>query len=623
MGPENETGNGAPPGTQTVDAGRWATVVPVVDRTAIRCPLRVVLDRFPPSDAARRPASEVEEVRRVDRSQFSADILGELGAVPGAVWVEPGEGAEEATMVALADGAPLVLGPRFPDDAGGRRRGSPAAAVRAERRSDRAWAYHPLLIERHAATLVAGTRRPVALVAPLLAPWFAGAASDGGVRARTGGRDGLRLAHHHRVLEAAGHGSAVAAGAVIGTERSVVWQRLDRGNSGQASTLERHDTELAFRLDLLEAADRGEIGVPSVSIGECSACPWLDHCEPVQQASDSTSLVPGIGYRQWRSLREVGVNTRAELADLSHRDALVRDSAARWGGLASLVARAAKFADDVALGSLTGAEGGAALAALGVYRVADLLSLDPRVVGLSAAQVGSLAEAVHRARIHGVGGGPELRHGIDRLVVPRADVEIDLDMENALDGTPYLWGAWADDAYHSVQSWEQPSPAVAAAVFVDFWSWLDERRRRAHEAGMTIAFWCWYSQAEAGALRLGAQAAATHLGRLELVEEVESFVAGPDLVDLHQVFTSQLLTDSGAGLKVIAARAGFAWRDSEPSGEASMAWHATAVSGPAEADRSAARRRLLDYNEDDVRATAAVRRWMREDLPARLVVRSV
>ena len=44
--------------------------------------------------------------------------------------------------------------------------------------------------------------------------------------------------------------------------------------------------------------------------------------------------------------------------------------------------------------------------------------------------------------------------------------------------------------------------------------------------------------------------------------------------------------------------------------EASMAWHAEAVGG---SDRSAeaARTRLLAYNEDDVRATAAVRSWMR------------
>lgn len=42
----------------------------------------------------------------------------------------------------------------------------------------------------------------------------------------------------------------------------------------------------------------------------------------------------------------------------------------------------------------------------------------------------------------------------------------------------------------------------------------------------------------------------------------------------------------------------------------SMLWHRMAGDGAGD-ETTAARRRLLDYNEDDVRATAAVRRWLR------------
>jgi predicted RecB family nuclease len=42
-----------------------------------------------------------------------------------------------------------------------------------------------------------------------------------------------------------------------------------------------------------------------------------------------------------------------------------------------------------------------------------------------------------------------------------------------------------------------------------------------------------------------------------------------------------------------------------------MAWHAAAVGAEAGGAGQTARARLLAYNEDDVRATAAVRSWLR------------
>ena len=51
--------------------------------------------------------------------------------------------------------------------------------------------------------------------------------------------------------------------------------------------------------------------------------------------------------------------------------------------------------------------------------------------------------------------------------------------------------------------------------------------------------------------------------------------------------------------------AGFAWRDEDPGGLQSQLWFEQAVAG----DR-AAEERLLAYNEDDVRATKAIRSWL-------------
>jgi RNase H-like protein len=61
---------------------------------------------------------------------------------------------------------------------------------------------------------------------------------------------------------------------------------------------------------------------------------------------------------------------------------------------------------------------------------------------------------------------------------------------------------------------------------------------------------------------------------------------------------------------VHAAIFGFGWRDDEPSGLLSQLWYldATRVDDPDQANAS--RSRLLAYNEDDVRATRAIREGM-------------
>lgn len=76
-------------------------------------------------------------------------------------------------------------------------------------------------------------------------------------------------------------------------------------------------------------------------------------------------------------------------------------------------------------------------------------------------------------------------------------------------------------------------------------------------------------------------------------------------VDKRKEFESQLVTGQSGGLKTVAALAGFAWRDEQSGGGNSMVWYQQAVAGDA-----AAQERLLAYNEDDVRATKALRDWM-------------
>lgn len=98
---------------------------------------------------------------------------------------------------------------------------------------------------------------------------------------------------------------------------------------------------------------------------------------------------------------------------------------------------------------------------------------------------------------------------------------------------------------------------------------------------------------------------ALGMGDDEVRESVDDFLASPRWVDLYRVFDRQLITGDRIGLKVVARLAGFRWRDDDPDGAQSMVWYEQAVKGDEEA-----RRRLLTYNEDDVRATRVLRDWM-------------
>ena len=71
------------------------------------------------------------------------------------------------------------------------------------------------------------------------------------------------------------------------------------------------------------------------------------------------------------------------------------------------------------------------------------------------------------------------------------------------------------------------------------------------------------------------------------------------------------------GLKTAAKLAGFEWRDEDGGGGLAMVRYAEATGDPDAEARAAARRWILEYNEDDVLATAALREWL--DGAARLL----
>jgi predicted RecB family nuclease len=559
---------------------------------ASRCALRVRFDAPGGAPAGVTPASEseVSRFRTAEAQTFQRTIAAEVHAAhPGALdlSVDPEAPGTESgteprirrTLAALDAGVEVIVGGALPDDPAGRRHGRPDVLVRAGRRADGRWGYRPVLVANHR-TLDA--RRAVTLahlddpeVAVLPMPMLAPADLEqlDLPPEQPSRRDRLALAHLWRLLEAVGHEADRPLAAVIGSERVAAWTDL-----AERGVLDAYDAAFAHRLEVVDAPEPWP--VPPVRVHECDRCRWQQHCAAELVRVDSTSLVPGIGVAQWQALRSVGVDTRAELAALPD----------------------------------------------------DLDGDDPRLTAIDE-QVGLdwLPTAIDQAWVATTGGGhAHLRRDAGALRLPEADVEVDLDMENALDGSVYLWGVLVDGQYRPAYDWGEPGEQLSARVFTAFWEQVTELTERAWHDGKRLAFYVWHEQAEIGAMALGARAAAAAADGVDRRDRVEALVSPPPdeldptdplvalraahFVDLLQVYRGRCLHGSGYGLKVVAPKAGFRWDDEDPSGSESMLWHRSATTEPAAGapdPRAAMRARLLRYNEDDVRATAAVRSWLR------------
>nr|WP_083864407.1 TM0106 family RecB-like putative nuclease [Nocardia brevicatena] len=226
-------------------------------------------------------------------------------------------------------------------------------------------------------------------------------------------------------------------------------------------------------------------------------------------------------------------------------------------------------------------------------------------------QYGPFDEAVVTARAW-IAGAPLVRR-FDRVRVRRADVEVDVDLESYQEEGAYLWGTLLDGRYRPFVTWDPLPTEDEGRSFGEFWTWLMRVRAAAAAAGKTFAAYCYSRTAEDKWLFESARRFAGRPG-VPTVEQVTEFVNSPQWVDMFQAVTDQFICPSGKGLKKIAPVAGFAWRDPEANGEASMNWYRRAVGYDGAPDLTQ-RVRLLEYNEDDVRATATLREWMAPRTP--------
>jgi predicted RecB family nuclease len=346
---------------------------------------------------------------------------------------------------------------------------------------------------------------------------------------------------------------------VIGLEADVVvWHDLDAPTwPGGRTAMAEYDTRFADRLAVARAAaaQAQPLAQPS-RVTECRSCPWWPTCGPELREARDISLV--LRGEDTMALRAAGVCTVDALATLDP------------SGVAPAPMAGMPFRDAVLL--------------------ARAWQRDLTLVRRN-------------------------RH----VAVPRAQVEVDVDMESFDEAGAYLWGCLLSGTdiglpggYHAFATWEPVPTPDEARSFAAFWQWLTDVRHRVAERGLSFAAYCYNEQAENRWMLSSVDRFAGTPG-IPSTAEVQEFITSDQWVDIYGVVSTEFLCARGKGLKTIAPAAGFSWHDPEASGENSMRWYSDAVGlGGGEPDL-AQRARLLTYNADDVHATRALRRWMSSD----------
>ncbi|WP_432543017.1 TM0106 family RecB-like putative nuclease [Kineococcus sp. SYSU DK002] len=472
-----------------------------------------------------------------------------------------GEAQVTATLAALERGCPVVLGGRLPDDPAGARTGLPDVLVREADGSG----YHPVDVKAHKTLSGEGAG---ARVSTLLEPHLA-YATDAAARAKANEGDLLQLAHYWRMLQACGHQADTPWGAVVGTDAGgsqLTWFDLSqprftafsrsRGKV-RRSALQRYDHEHGFRVSVARTA-QGRRGAPA----------------------DPAPLVVPVGQAECATCRWAPV-----CVDTLPADDLSRRLPARLSVREHLALRRAGIST---VQDLADADVAALLDSPYTAETSDVVQRERR---LRTAQV--------EARLTRDGADLRLREGAV-VDVPTSPVEVDLDMESSREGRVYLWGVLVTvdgtSTYTPFLDLHVDDPDSELALAVRCFDWLAQRYPDA------VVYH--YSPVEKTVTRriLG--------GRLSAYAGTAADPA--TWVDLLPTTRASFDSRGGHGLKFVATKgAGFRWRDTDPGGAQSQLWLGQARTG----DR-AAEQRVLEYNEDDVLATLAVRRWLRSSSTA-------
>ena len=205
-------------------------------------------------------------------------------------------------------------------------------------------------------------------------------------------------------------------------------------------------------------------------------------------------------------------------------------------------------------------------------------------------------EAILQARAR-ASGTLLRRPGVD-LNLPDATHQIDFDVETYL-GTLYLAGLLIHEpdgaAFRPISNWTG-TPTGERRVLEDLFRFFDSV---ADQGDAVVYHWTGYERT------ILKEASLRHGLSLRSAPSVDAWF-DEFACDLWSWIKQRFVSPDGYSLKVIAPLCGFHWRDGNPGGAQSELWYLDALDGDEEQ-----RVRLLEYNEDDVAAQAAIRKWVR------------
>lgn len=523
----------------------------------------------------------------------------------------------EATKKAMSRGVRVIFGARLMDD---ELVGEPDGLVREQPEGSKRsrWTYLGLDFKDHKS--FQGTQKSSSWMwSKLSAPFFDKANEDvyEGVPQLV---DSMQLVMYHKLLESNGRAGA-RWGGIIGREGRVIWRNLDEElywrnsrsayqiwNETYTSYRQMQDHERArMNGKQLEPLSRPELK------SDCGECPWRQVCHEELEARGDITLVPDMTPSRAAIHRELGVDTFQQLSEL---DWLTAKAVETGADVAEAIDVAQALKAPVQVDAVISAKYVDAFRALGLETSSDVAGLCRETARWSKRKPYRFAESIDQARVVRYQRVHRAR-GVDHVEIPRAAIELDIDIEDDSGGICYLIGVRETirqrgekrSRYIPFVTWDDTEDAEAQ-VFAQFWAYIQETRHKAAAQKLGSVRCFYYTEHETRYFRHLAKAHAGKPG-IPTSEELEEFLTSELWFDMHPVIGRQLVwPTSDRTLKSLAKYVKFFWRDETPGGANSVAWYREAVATDGSERSEELKQRILDYNEDDVEATFVLREWV-------------
>jgi predicted RecB family nuclease len=276
------------------------------------CLTRIHHDRFTPYE----PVSDEVRARDAARGfEHEANVLGLLARTHNSITsIERNTDAVEQTLVAMASGVHLITGGRL-ESRDGISVGAPDLLVWIDD------GYAAVEIKNHkvlGTNGIVGTLTPLAHIAE---PVHDPVKFRGNRR-----RDLLQVAHYNRLVGEAGFAASAPLGGVIGSEKpyGCVWVDLTQGDLSLIAEYK----EILTATEKAIAEGRQHPSSPAQPPwwrSECRRCDWSGLCSSQLEAVDDPTLLTKVDADYRRSLKDDGIATINDVANLAPDDDRVPD----------------------------------------------------------------------------------------------------------------------------------------------------------------------------------------------------------------------------------------------------------------------------------------------------------